>query len=320
MITTREPVLTRFAEDVDKGLSAETKFLSSRYFYDKAGDRLFQKIMRMPEYYLTDCEYEIFEQQKAAILKTLDIDEHFDLVELGAGDGYKTKLLLRHFLDNADFEYFPVDISINALEQLRQSLSEQFPELHVHPLNHEYFKALEELNSFDKSPKLILFLGSNIGNFTLDRADHFFYKLHQVMNPGDQVLCGIDLKKDPEVILEAYNDAAGITRDFNLNLLVRINRELGGNIDPAKFRHYPTYDPQSGECRSYLVSLTDQEITLEVTHKKYHLRKHEAIHTETSRKYSLQEIENLASHNGFRVKRHFVDSRNYFTDSLWIKE
>jgi L-histidine N-alpha-methyltransferase len=312
--------MSPFAQDVKEGLSSDAKYLSSRYFYDETGDRLFQKIMALPEYYLTDCEYEIFDTQKNSILSALDIKEHFDLVELGAGDGYKTKILLKHFQKNADFEYFPVDISANALELLRDSLAKEFAGLRVHALNHEYFKALEELNSFDDSPKVILFLGSNIGNFTPQRADDFFSKLCQVMNSGDQIICGIDLKKNPDVILSAYNDSTGITRDFNLNLLQRINRELGANFDQRKFEHYPVYNPQSGECRSYLISQAAQEVTIETLGQTFFFEKYEAIHMETSRKYSLKEIEHLAEHNSFRVKQHFTDSRNYFTDSLWIKE
>ena len=320
MISTKESALSSFANDVDEGLSADAKFLSSRYFYDKTGDELFQKIMRMPEYYLTDCEYEIFDTQKKSLLEALEIDQHFDLVELGAGDGYKTRILLKYFLEHADFEYIPIDISANALALLSRALLKEFPDLQVHPLNHEYFKALEELNAFDKSPKVILFLGSNIGNFTPDRADDFFHRLYQVMNVGDQIICGVDLKKDPNVILGAYDDETGITRDFNLNLLERINLELGGNFNTDNFLHYPTYDPQSGECRSYLMSKVQQRVEIKELGKSYLLDKYEAIHMETSRKYALREIEHLAEHNGFRVKHHFTDSRAFFADSLWIKE
>lgn len=312
--------LNQFARDVDEGLRSKDKYLSSRYFYDETGDELFQKIMAMPEYYLTDCEYDIFQKQKDDILQELALNNNFDLVELGAGDGLKTKILLKHFLKHAEFEYFPVDISQNVLSQLQNSLRDEIPKLKVHPLNYEYLKALEELNKFDQSPKVILFLGSNIGNFTMKRADRFFNKLQQVMNAGDHLICGIDLRKDPEVILKAYNDSAGITAAFNLNLLTRINRELEGDFDISQFMHYPVYNPQSGECRSYLISLSDQTINLNATGTSYKVKAFEAIHTETSRKYTLAEIDRLARQNGFRVKRHFQDSRKYFTDSLWIKE
>lgn len=320
MTTISPSALSTFALDVHNGLSAKQKTLSSRYFYDEAGDRIFQRIMRMPEYYLTDCEYEIFDQHKDAILQQLNLNERFDLVELGAGDGLKTKLLLKHFLQNAEFEYFPVDISPNVLSVLKDSLQEEMPDLKAHTLNYEYFEALEELNKFDHSPKVILFLGSNIGNFTINQADQFFKGLSDAMNPGDQLICGIDLRKDPEVILKAYNDETGITSEFNINLLHRINRELEGNIKVAEFQHHVVYNPQTGECRSYLFSSKKQTFQLNAIGETYELEAYEAIHMETSRKYSLSEIEMLAHKNGFRVKRHFHDRRNYFTDTLWIKE
>lgn len=312
---------TEFAKDVDTGLSADPKFLSSRYFYDAEGDRIFQQIMKMPEYYLTECEYEIFDRQKQDILEVIRPDgEKFDLVELGAGDGYKTKLLLEHFLkQNANFEYFPVDISGTVLEHLQADLKNRFPDLRVSNLNYEYFTALEKLNELDNSPKVILFLGSNIGNFTPERANAFFNKLNQVMNPGDQLLSGIDLKKDPRTILRAYNDDAGITKAFNLNLLKRINREMDANFNIDQFDHFPTYDPFTGECRSYLMSMVDQEVRIAALDKTYHFDHSEPIHMEISRKYSLKEIENLAHQCGFEVKKHFTDSKEYFVDTLWVK-
>lgn len=321
MNTTIDKLTTEFARDVDTGLSADPKFLSSRYFYDAEGDRIFQQIMKMPEYYLTGCEFEIFDRQKQDILQSIRPDgQKFDLVELGAGDGYKTKLLLEHFLNQeANFEYFPVDISGSVLEHLQADLNQRFPGLRVTKLNYEYFTALEKLNELDDSPKVILFLGSNIGNFTPERANAFFNKLNQVMRPGDQLLSGIDLKKDPRTILKAYNDDAGITRDFNLNLLKRINRDLGGNFVIENFDHYPTYDPFTGECRSYLMSKVKQEVRIEALEKTYSFEHSEPIHMEISRKYSLREIEDLAHQCGFEVKKHFTDSREYFVDSLWVK-
>lgn len=314
------PMTEQFAKDVDTGLSASPKFLSSRYFYDSKGDEIFQQIMKMPEYYLTDCELEVFERQKQDILKAAHPGKKFNLVELGAGDGYKTKVLLGHFLDQkVDFEYFPVDISGNVLELLKNDLHQKFPALKVTKLNYEYFSALEHLNQMEDSPKLILFLGSNIGNFTPERANAFFHKLYEVMSPGDQLLSGIDLKKDPRTILEAYNDPAGITRSFNLNLLTRINRELGGNLKVENFEHYPNYDPFTGEARSYLMSKVDQDVHLKALDKTYHFDHSEPILMEISRKYSLGEIEQLATESGFSVKHHFTDSKEYFVDTLWEK-
>jgi len=313
-------ISTQFAQDVHEGLSAPQKFLSSRYFYDAAGDRIFQQIMAMPEYYLTKCEYEIFDHQKGEILDAINPGSKFDLVELGAGDGYKTKLLLDHFLEKAaDFEYFPVDISGDVLKVLKDDLTHRFPNLRVTTLNYEYFEALERLNELDDSPKVILFLGSNIGNFKPSRAREFFDKLHHVMRPGDKLLSGIDLKKDPHTILRAYNDPAGITRSFNLNLLRRMNRELGANFVMDDWDHFPTYDPFTGECRSYLMSCKKQEVHIEATGANYSFRDSEPVHMEISRKYRLDEIEDLARNSGFEVQKHFTDSKKYFVDSLWEK-
>lgn len=318
---TTETMTDQFAKDVHEGLSAPQKFLSSRYFYDAKGDKIFQQIMNMPEYYLTGCEYEIFDRQKDAILEAIHPGKKFNLVELGAGDGYKTKLLLRHFLDKKiDFEYFPVDISGDVLKSLKADLAENFEGLKVTLLNYEYFTALEKLNDLNDSPKVILFLGSNIGNFTPERASAFFEKLNHVMLPGDKLLSGIDLKKNPNTILKAYNDPAGITRSFNLNLLERMNRELGANFDLDYWDHFPTYDPFTGECRSYLMSCRQQEVTIKATGSTYSFRDNEPVHMEISRKYRIDQIEDLAQRTGFEVLEHFTDSRNYFVDSLWEKK
>ncbi len=320
MDTTTHKMTSQFAKDVHEGLSAPQKFLSSRYFYDATGDKIFQQIMAMPEYYLTQCEFEIFDQQKDQILSAINPGSKFNLVELGAGDGYKTKILLKHFLkQQANFEYFPVDISGDVLKSLKNDLSDRFPKLKVTNLNYEYFEALERLNELDDSPKVILFLGSNIGNFTPERAQSFFEKLNKVMRPGDKLLSGIDLKKAPHTILKAYNDPAGITRSFNLNLLERMNRELGANFVIEDWDHFPTYDPFTGECRSYLMSCKKQDVTIEATGHTYSFRDSEPVHMEISRKYRLDEIEDLANKTGFEVSQHFTDSRNYFVDSLWNK-
>ncbi len=320
METTLSPATMQFAKDVDEGLSAKDKFLSSRYFYDAKGDRIFQQIMKMPEYYLTQCEYEVFNTKKEDILNAVNTGEKFNLVELGAGDGYKTKLLLEHFLNqNADFEYFPVDISGNVLKELSADLEERFPNLDVTPLNNEYFSALDRLNEMEAGPKVILFLGSNMGNFTPERAQSFFSKLQLAMNPGDKLLIGVDLKKDPRTILKAYNDEAGITRSFNLNLLERMNRELGADFNIDNWDHYPTYDPFTGECRSYLMSTVNQDVYIEANDKTYSFKHSEPVHMEISRKYSLEDLEDLAENTGFKVQQHFLDNKEYFVDTLWEK-
>lgn len=309
-----------FALSVLEGLQRTPKQISSKYFYDENGDRLFQQIMRMPSYYLTDSEYEIFDLQKEAILRQLG-DHPFDLIELGAGDGLKTKILLRHLLEKEiSFKYRPVDISASVLDTLQASLEEELPKLEVAPLNGEYFQVLEELQQLgDHQKKVIFFLGANIGNLTQEESLSFLSRLNDLLSPGDMLLLGVDLKKDPAVILEAYNDAEGITAAFNLNLLHRINRELDGNFEVEHFKHWETYNPLSGETKSYIVSKVQQEVEIGAISSIIHFDAWEAIEVELSQKYSVEEVDLLAKNAGFRLVKNFYDSKRYFIDSLWVK-
>ena len=322
MATTQQPhsqPLTAFARDVLQGLSATPKMLPSKYFYDEQGDKLFQQIMRMPEYYLTDCELEIFENHKEGILQAFG-HRRFQLLELGAGDGMKTKVLLRHFLERgAGFKYQPIDISRNVLLELEESLRAELPELDVKSLEGDYFQVLHELRG-GVQPKVVFFLGANIGNYTLERAADFLRSIAEALNPGDLLFLGVDLKKAPEVILNAYNDPAGITAAFNLNLLRRMNRELGANFELNDFKHWETYNPISGEAKSYLVSLKSQHVFIKALNRPFHFEAWEAIEVELSRKYSLSELETLAKKTGFAVRQHFFDKKKYFVDSLWRVE
>lgn len=309
--------MSQFAKDVNNGLSKNPKELSSKYFYDAKGDILFQNIMAAPEYYLTKTEYSILNENKELILDEIKANA-FNLVELGAGDGYKTKLLLNHFVSaKADFTYYPIDISEDVLINLKVSLKTEIPELKTETLNLEYFSALKELSTLNSDPKLVLFLGSNIGNFKSEQAIEFFKGLKQNLNKGDLVLVGVDLKKDPQTILNAYNDSEGVTAEFNLNLLDRINKELGGDFNRNNFYHYPTYNPLSGETFSFIVSKYEQTVFIKQLNKSYKFSPGEPIHTEISRKYSLSEVEELAAKSTFKVKRHFTDPENFFVNSLW---
>lgn len=308
--------LTYFAKDVLKGLSSKPKKLSSRYFYDAIGDKLFQQIMELEEYYPTRTEHEIFSTQKNAILQAFD--RPFRLIELGAGDGKKTKVLLKHFVDeHVSFTYSPVDISEDILEELKDSLIKEIPELRVEPLPGDYFHVMEETVSHEEQRNVVLFLGSNIGNYSNLLRDDFLQKLRENLKKGDQVLIGFDLKKDPQTILSAYNDSKGVTRDFNLNLLTRINNELGGNFDISKFQHFPSYNPDSGECRSYLLSTEDQTVRIEDIDTTFHFNKWEPIFMEISKKFDLEEIKELAERHDFMVTHNFTDVNGWFVDSVW---
>lgn len=310
---------SQFAKDVMMGFSRVPKSVSSQYFYDKQGDKIFQQIMNMPEYYLTRCEYEIFSQQRKEICKAFNgFDSPFNLIEFGAGDGYKTKLLLNYLIENnADFTYYPVDISNHILEELSESLQAELPSLKVKPLNLEYFSALSKLSEISKRRNVILFLGANIGNFHINEAGAFLQRINWYSKTGDMLLLGADLKKDPRTITAAYNDPHGITAAFNLNLLSRMNRELGADFNIKQFMHHTFYEPVSGEVLSYLVSLKQQSVNFTTLDWKTEFAAFELIHTEISKKYSIPELETLAKEQGFSVTEHFTDANKYFLDTLW---
>ncbi len=307
-----------FAADVDKGLSQTPKKLNSKYFYNKKGDKLFQKIMKMEEYYLTSAEFEIFSMQKEKIFGKIKEDKKpFQLIEFGVGDGYKTKILLKYLLQQeAQFEYIPIDISKNVLKQLQKSLASELPDLIVKPMEMDYFKALESLKS-NNERKIVLFLGSNIGNFNKDDAPKFLAEISERLNPNDLFLMGVDLKKDPHIILDAYNDKNGITKAFNINLLSRINEDLDADFDIFNFDHFPIYNPVTGTTKSYLISKRNQVITIGALEKQFQFEAGEPIDMETSQKYSIKEIESLAKQSNFEVVKHFYDCKHYFADTLW---
>lgn len=306
-----------FLKDVLKGLNSSPKYLESKYFYDQAGDRIFQQIMHSPEYYPTNCELEILSTQTAAILDPI-LERHstFDLVELGAGDALKSSYLLKHLANKGvEFNYVPIDISANVINNLSTRLPKEIPNLIVNGLNGDYFHMLKKANEQSVKPKLVLFLGSNIGNMFPEDALKFCNKLKAHLQPGDLLLIGFDLKKDPQTILNAYNDSQGFTRNFNLNLLTRINAELAGNFDVAAFTHFPTYNPQNGSCQSYLVSRKQQEV--DINNHTIKFEEHECIHMEISQKYTVEQADTLANATGFLPLHYYYDSKSWFLDVIW---
>jgi len=311
--------LSQFASEVLAGLSATPKQLSSKYFYDDEGTRLFQEIMKLPEYYLTGCELEIFEKQTDEIFTAFANGSNaFDLIELGAGDGTKTAVLVSHFLKrDADISYVPIDISEEALDALTAKFLAEFPALRFEAKRGDYFNILGSLKNCGGRRKVLLFLGSNIGNFTREQSVKFFCDLREVMNPNDLLFIGFDLQKDPHVIAAAYDDAQGVTAEFNLNLLKRINRELGGNFDLDKWIHYANYRPNEGSARSFLISRENQQVRINALDHSFEFEQWEAVFMEISQKYNLSMIEGLAASSGFEIKQNFFDRRNYYCDSLW---
>lgn len=317
-VTSSETALkSHFLDDVLKGLKSIPKKLDAKYFYDETGDLLFQKIMSCKEYYITRCEAEIFDTYASEIALALKNGfAEFDLIELGAGDASKTIYLLRE-LTNTDtrFCYVPIDISGSIIQYLEKNLRYELPELQVAGLNGEYLEMLEKVGQFSERKKAVLFLGGNIGNMDTAETIVFLKQLRAKLNKGDRVLIGFDLKKNPEIILAAYNDSLGFTRAFNLNLLERINRELGADFDINTFTHYPTYDPVSGSCKSYLVSKQAQHIS--IANETISFKEGEPVYMELSQKYDLPQIWSMATSAGFRQLSLFSDSKNWFVDAVW---
>jgi L-histidine Nalpha-methyltransferase len=309
----------RFAKDVFLGLMRTRKMIPSKYLYDDIGSEIYEEIMNIPEYYLVSSEYNCLNLAKEDLCKILS-DSKVNLIELGSGNGYKTKILLKQFVkDNLDFTYIPVDISEGAMNSLIKDINEEFPTVSVRGYVADYFDALAHLYQTQENSRknLVLFLGSSIGNFTFEEATDFIFSLWRTLKTGDMVLMGFDIRKDISTMLPAYNDSNGITQKFNLNLLNRMNRELDANFDVSKWEHYEPYDVYEGSMKSYIIATEEQDVYIKRFNKKFHFKKWEPIYIEQSYKYTVEDIENLASITGFKVDSMYFDEKKYFANSLW---
>jgi len=309
-----------FKRDVRIGLAGSPKRIPSRYFYDANGSQLFEQIMELPEYYLTRAEYSILEKHKAALTEQMGSGS-FNLVELGAGDGHKTRVLLDHFArEHKTVRYVPIDISEAAMATLQQKLRTCCPELDMVGLVGEYFEGLNWLEEEIGGRSIVLFLGSNIGNLDTRQARVFLSRLREVLNQSDLVLIGFDLKKEIKRLNAAYNDSSGVTKRFNLNLLKRLNRELNADFDLSKWRFYSAYNALIGGIESALISEGKQAVHIGAINQTIHFDGWEAIHTEYSLKYTESQVEAMARRAGFKVISHFYDAHHDFLDSLWQVE
>jgi L-histidine Nalpha-methyltransferase len=308
-----------FAADLLAGLSGTPKTIPSRYFYDARGSRLFQQITELEEYYPTRCEYEILENCKGELAAAMS-RAPFRLVELGAGDGRKTDVLLRELLAAGRmFEFVPIDICPQTIAALTAAVR-RLPGgagLPVRGIAAEYFQALTLLDQRRPQATLALLLGSNIGNFAPRAARRLLHRVRRSLRRGDLLVIGFDLQKDLDLMLRAYQDARGVTSEFNFNLLERINRELGGQFNRDRFRHHASYNLRAGRMESWLVSREAQRVPIRALKRDFAFRAWEGMHTESSYKYDIAQIEALAVANGFQVARHFFDHRRWFVDSLW---
>ena len=307
----------RFARDVLAGFSASQKYLPSKYFYDARGSKLFERITDIDEYYLTGCEFDVLERYSPEIVDNLEADA-LDVIELGAGDGRKTKVLLSSLLAaGKKLNYMPVDISETAVSELVDSVRKSHRAVQVTGLTGEYFDCLRALRRQPGRASLVLFLGSTIGNIDHLSAMAFLRTLREHLREGDYLLIGFDLKKDIDLMMAAYNDSEGVTREFNLNVIRRINRELGGHLPVDKFAHYGFYNPVQGAMESYLISLEDQDVAVDALNRRFHFDAYEGIHLEQSTKYLEKDIPDMASDAGFDSVAQWHCARGWFVDALW---
>jgi L-histidine Nalpha-methyltransferase len=308
-----------FALEIRKGLGVQNKKqISPKYFYDSEGSKLFEEICRQPEYYPWRMEAAILRKYCQKIVD-ICLKKQISIIELGCGSTTKTRILLQEVLTRQrSLYYFPIDVSDGMLSEAIRTLSQEFSHLRTVGICSEYVEGLASANQFisvsNQIPdeKLIIFLGSSIGNFEPDESELFLRDLRGIMGEHDTVLLGFDLRKNGRVLEEAYNDRGGITAKFNLNLLVRINRELGGEFKLDRFSHLAYYNPYRNRVEMHLVSDADQEIGVRRLRETYSFHKNESIHTENSYKYSLPEIKQVAEECGFSLKSNFLDEKAWF--------
>ena len=293
--------LRGFRDDIVAGLSAPQKYLPPKYFYDAAGSRLFERICRLPEYYVTRAELALTRRHLASIARFAG--RGCQLIEYGSGEGVKSRLVIRALRPAV---YVPIDISEDALRVAARGLAREFPWLRVAPLVGDFSRPLD-IPVRRGTASVVYFPGSTIGNLVPEEAHAFLAMSRGV---AARMLVGVDLKKDPAVLHAAYNDSRGVTAAFNLNLLVRINRELGADFDLRRWRHYAFYNPAEGRIEMHLVSMTAQRVRL--GKHRFRFAAGETIHTENSYKYSLEGFRELAARAGFSAARVWTDQRGLF--------
>jgi L-histidine N-alpha-methyltransferase len=303
---------------VRQGLSQTRKQLPPWLFYDEAGSLLFDRITTLPEYYLTRIEREIFSSEAAEMIALAAGDGRLRVVELGAGSADKTRLLLAAATDfQGRVCYQPVDVSETALDIARVRLEQELPEVTVEPQVCDYTRELHLAPCAEDEKRLVLFIGSSIGNFVPDDALQLLSSLHSSLEPGDSLLLGIDLApaaggKSEEALKAAYDDAEGVTGSFNLNMLVRLNRELGADFDLDAFRHRIRWNHEESRIEMHLESLRPQTVKIASLDMEVEFAEGETIHTENSYKYQLGQMENLLDAAGFVNPQRWRDANGWF--------
>ncbi|MFC1543197.1 L-histidine N(alpha)-methyltransferase [Candidatus Neomarinimicrobiota bacterium] len=308
--------LHSFAADVHRGLTARTKHLHCVYFYDDRGSQLFEEICQQPEYYPARAEAEIL-QAHAAELATL-LTEDTALIELGSGSSIKTRYLIEAFMERHDsVHYIPIDVSETMLVETTAELRSYYSNLTVEPVVARYEEGLAQIEETHQEPKLVLWLGGSIGNLGKKEAAAFLKNIVHGLTRHDHLMVGIDLFKDKSFLESAYNDSAGLTAEFNLNILNRINNELGGNFNLGNFSHLAVFNEYAGRIEMYLRSNLAQTIRIDDLDLEIKLADGELIHTENSHKYKFEEIETLGLRIGRRLKKQWLDSKRRFSLNLF---
>lgn len=314
---TERKTLSPFEKEVYDGLTIFPKKLPSKYIYNAKGDQIFQEIMAMSSYYLTSCEREIFDLHTKEIAEEFNHKEGFELIELGAGDGEKTIVLLKYMIKKGfDFVYKPIDISEHILFELQTKLKKILPELKVEPEVGEYFEVLNQLKNYSSRKKVILFLGSNIGNLAHKKAILFLQQIKNAIKENDLFFIGMDQKKNPQTIQDAYQDKEGITERFNKNLLERINKELNADFPLDQFIHWETYNPESGTASSFLLAKCAITVNIQKLDLVVKFDPWETVHMEISQKYDNEIVSWLAREAGLKISSTFSDSKGFYKNYI----
>lgn len=307
-----------FADDVRRGLNATPKFLLPHHFYDALGSALFSAICELPEYYVTRAEDEILSTKATEIAASFG--PHVRLAELGSGSARKTRHLIEAILARQPaLEFLPIDVDAGILESSGRELLTDYPRLSINAICGDFREPGTLLRPHlppTDERTIVLFLGSSIGNLDPSAAGAMLANLRTALVPGDALFLGADLRKSPAILEPAYDDALGVTAAFNLNLLARINRELGGTFDLSAFAHRAFYNQAEGRIEMHLVSRKAQRVLIDGYEVAF--EEGESIHTENSHKYDEESLQSLADAGGFTISRRWCDSRGYFTDLLML--
>jgi dimethylhistidine N-methyltransferase len=310
-------VTSDFAADVRRGLTAPSKFLLPHYFYDPLGSALFDAICELPEYYVTRAETEILTSCAEEMVNAFGTP--IRLVELGSGSARKTRILLDVLTARQpDMEYVPIDVDASMLEKSGEALLQEYESLRVTAICGDFREASRAIPHRDRHRTVVLFLGSTIGNLDPDAAVAMLRELRATLTAGDALFLGADLRKSRTILEPAYDDPLGVTASFNLNLLGRINRELGGHFDFASFAHRAYYNEELGRIEMHLVSKVAQRVLIDVLALEVSFEAGESIHTENSYKHDDESLRGLMEASGFTVERKWTDSRGWFADFLCV--